>query len=93
MISEAAFYLGTSLHGAITAISFAVPHMPFTNQVVKLKEFLMTWDLPEQANHFDIDDHSKKLAKVLSTGAQARFQLRDRLMKQAWSGIEHAVGQ
>lgn len=93
ILSGAAFYLGTSLHGAITAISFAVPHMPFTGQVEKLKEFLKTWDLSEHSDHFDIDDHSEKMAAVLSIGVQARLQLRDKLIEQAWSDIEHVIGK
>jgi hypothetical protein len=42
-ISKAQFYIGTSLHGAITAISYKVPHIALTSRVPKLIHFLETW--------------------------------------------------
>ncbi|MFJ8067872.1 polysaccharide pyruvyl transferase family protein [Peribacillus sp. NPDC096447] len=44
LIGNSKLYIGTSLHGAITAISYNLPHVAFTNQVTKLNEFLKTWE-------------------------------------------------
>lgn len=38
-------YIGTSLHGAITALSFSVPHIGLNRKVVKLDKFLSDWSI------------------------------------------------
>ncbi len=43
LIANARCYLGTSLHGAITAMSYAVPHVGL--KVEKLSAYLGTWGL------------------------------------------------
>jgi len=45
VIKNAKAYFGTSLHGAITAMSFAVPHFCVNNNVKKLESFLHTWSV------------------------------------------------
>lgn len=44
IIKNSKMYVGTSLHGAITAISYNVPHIALTNKIQKLNEFLKTWN-------------------------------------------------
>lgn len=44
LIATSKLYVGTSLHGAITAISYDIPHMAFTDKIVKLNEFLFSWN-------------------------------------------------
>lgn len=46
LISRADVFVGTSLHGAITALAFEVPHFALTGRVPKLMNFLDTWDAP-----------------------------------------------
>lgn len=43
VIQHSMAYIGTSLHGAITAISYNIPHMALTNKIIKLNDFLRTW--------------------------------------------------
>ncbi len=43
IISNSMLYIGTSLHGAITAISYNIPHMALTTNIKKLMDFLSTW--------------------------------------------------
>ena len=38
-------YIGTSLHGAITALSYGVPHFGLNSSIVKLNDFLSTWSV------------------------------------------------
>lgn len=45
VIKHSDMYIGTSLHGAITAMSFAVPHFGVNPQVVKLDAFLRDWSI------------------------------------------------
>ncbi|QDH81104.1 polysaccharide pyruvyl transferase family protein [Echinicola soli] len=50
LIANAKCYAGTSLHGAITAMSYAVPHVGL--KVEKLNAYLATWGLPK--NNFAV---------------------------------------
>ena len=48
-ISCAKLFIGTSLHGNITAMSYAVPHLGFS-KVLKLDQYLKHWDVgPNQS--------------------------------------------
>lgn len=44
IIKNADAYVGTSLHGAITSISYGVPHMALTKKSKKLIRYLNTWN-------------------------------------------------
>ena len=43
VISNSCAYIGTSLHGIITSISYSTPHMALTDTIVKQIDFLNTW--------------------------------------------------
>lgn len=43
IIKNSKLYIGTSLHGAITAISYNIPHIALTSNIKKLVDFLSTW--------------------------------------------------
>ena len=43
MLGNSELYVGTSLHGAITAISYGIPHIAFSDKISKLLDFLKTW--------------------------------------------------
>lgn len=51
LIANARCYAGTSLHGAITAMSYAVPHVGL--KVEKLNAYLGTWGV--DGNNFGVD--------------------------------------
>lgn len=44
IISRAKFYIGSSLHGAITAMSFHTPHTALTRESGKLRSYLEQWE-------------------------------------------------
>lgn len=44
LIANSNAYLGTSLHGAITAASYGVPHSAITSEAIKLITYLETWN-------------------------------------------------
>ncbi len=46
LIAEAKVFAGTSLHGAITSMSYDVPHFAFSKKVKKLDNYIKTWDSP-----------------------------------------------
>lgn len=43
LISHSKLFIGTSLHGVITAQSFSVPFIPLNKQLVKVEEYCKTW--------------------------------------------------
>ena len=45
-IAGADFFFGTSLHGVITAMSFAVPYAGMNPKIIKMKNYLETWGAP-----------------------------------------------
>ena len=46
LIAHSRVFTGTSLHGNITAMSYAVPHFPLNQYISKLNEYLEQWDIP-----------------------------------------------
>ena len=46
LIAHSTVFAGTSLHGNITAMSYAVPHFPLNEQVAKLTNYVKQWDIP-----------------------------------------------
>lgn len=63
ILGNTQLYIGTSLHGAITAFSFNRRHVALTNKVTKLREFLKTWSLGD--NYIEIENLSLDIAKYL----------------------------
>lgn len=55
-IANSQLFIGTSLHGAITAMSYGVPHLALTKIDSKIPAFLNTWDLPAQSNCEELTD-------------------------------------
>lgn len=43
LVKNSKVFVGTSLHGLITSISYGIPHMAFTNEIKKQIDFLDTW--------------------------------------------------
>ncbi len=46
LIAHSSVFTGTSLHGNITAMSYAVPHFPLNQDVAKLTNYVEKWDIP-----------------------------------------------
>ncbi|MEC1524812.1 polysaccharide pyruvyl transferase family protein, partial [Neobacillus niacini] len=53
LIAHAKIYVGTSLHGAITSLSYNIPHLAFTDKITKLIEFIKTWEQGEELIYTD----------------------------------------
>lgn len=65
LISQSQMYLGTSLHGLITAQSFNVPFFVFPEKIPKIKIYIETWFDNAQDLHgdfFDIDKIKRRIA-------------------------------
>lgn len=64
LIKHSSIYVGTSLHGAITAMSFDVPFV--SHSVIKVKKYLESW-LDGESNLFfsTLDELEKKIGEQL----------------------------
>ena len=82
-IAKATLFIGTSLHGAITAQSFAVPHLGLSDRPCKVDFYLETWDLPGQSRCPPLAEVPPRVGEVLSIPAAARLSLRNELTVRA----------
>jgi hypothetical protein len=65
MMSNA--YFGTSLHGAITAMSFNIPHFGINEKITKLDAFLNDWSVVPFNKCYPIDDITKLPGLITKT--------------------------
>ena len=66
LIAEARLYIGTSLHGIITAMSYAVPYTAISKRNDKIQKYLSTWAIDGLSENIDIDGISEKCAAILN---------------------------
>jgi len=59
VIAKSSAYFGTSLHGAITAMSFGIPHFGINKKVVKLDAFLRDWSVAPFNRCYSISEISQ----------------------------------
>lgn len=64
-IMASAGYFGTSLHGAITAMSFSIPHFGINKRITKLDAFLQDWSVAPYNKCYPIEDIAK-LAELIT---------------------------
>lgn len=68
VIAGSSLYCGTSLHGAITAISYGVPQLAlFPDLVVKLSAFLETWAMPSTYELTEIEGLAEAALTLLNS--------------------------
>lgn len=65
-IANSSGYTGTSLHGAITAIAYEVPHSAFSEEILKLVSFLKTW-MTTPIVHIEINNMEKGISNLLNS--------------------------
>ena len=80
LIAKSAVFCGTSLHGNITAQSFAVPHVGLSLRPCKVDYYLRSWDISEQALCPPIDDLARILRRSFSVPEKRRQDLRRELI-------------
>lgn len=56
LIAKSSMYIGSSLHGLITALSYGVPHVSLGTFQSKIRGYLDTWVAPEHRRLTDLDD-------------------------------------
>lgn len=87
LIAHARVYMGTSLHGAITAMSYAVPYVGL--EVVKLHSYLNTWGVEGLNRTFPLDQLYPGFLKAMAADQQALNQSRDQQLMAAEASFSH----
>ena len=86
LIAHAQVFIGSSLHGAITAMAFAVPHVALSG-VPKLTRYLETWDIPEQQTPVETSDMLTRVDEVLQVSPVVRKDLAAQLEHATWDNF------
>lgn len=92
IIKMSKLYIGTSLHGAITSISYGIPHMALTNKITKLIDFLETWNTTPIV-YTSITDLSNNTKKIMNDSNAFNMvnDSRKKLFKQADNNFDEIV--
>ncbi|PRD16797.1 polysaccharide pyruvyl transferase family protein [Pantoea coffeiphila] len=64
VIAKSKAFYGTSLHGVITAMSFAVPHFSINENIEKLTSFVQTWSVSPYTKPITVNDISKSVSNL-----------------------------
>lgn len=94
LIKNSSLYIGTSLHGAITALSYAVPHFGLNKgpnrKIPKLDGFLGDWSVPPFNRTQDIQtigDLSANIKKFQRHGLKERADANNHLIRKHFDQI------
>ncbi|NQT26376.1 polysaccharide pyruvyl transferase family protein [candidate division KSB1 bacterium] len=79
-IASSNLYIGTSLHGVVTALSFSVPHLGIIQDTPKLAAFLNDWDIDALKQGIRIDEINKKAAQAIGIDKKELKGMKDYLM-------------
>lgn len=55
-ISHSMYFVSSSLHGNITAMSYSIPHCGIPDSNIKVNAFLQTWDIEQQNKCIKLND-------------------------------------
>ncbi len=94
LIANARVYIGTSLHGAITAMSYAVPYVGVA--VVKLDSYLKTWGIAGLDHKVALDELHEGFLNAINADQSALGQSREKQLRAAeesFSNIQQLVFQ
>ena len=96
-IATSRLYCGTSLHGAITALTYAVPQIALLpRRVIKLSSFLETWAPRPSCGFAEIEQISQTASALLASFGEpqkAELQTVVALLKErVRSNLDHMVG-
>lgn len=85
LISNAKCYVGTSLHGAITAMSFGVPHVGL--KVEKLGAYLATWGVKRNFRSVEFSELYKQYQLAVSVPLEEYEESKNRQIEEIKKGF------
>ncbi|MFC6099753.1 polysaccharide pyruvyl transferase family protein [Olivibacter domesticus] len=87
LIANSKCYIGTSLHGAITAMSYAVPYVGVN--VTKLNSYLNTWGIDGIDKIVKIDSLSEQFNIAINISKEKLVQARDIQFQEIEKSFEY----
>lgn len=97
LIAKADWFLGTSLHGCITAFSYNTPFIPLNKKVKKLDNYTKTWWATFIKNSIDYDDlHefiNEKTKEWNSDLAKNQLKLQQDLVMENYERLQAVINQ
>jgi len=88
LIAKSRIFIGTSLHGAITAMSFGVPNLALTHEVPKLDAYLDTWALPSLRGSVSIETLSQNVGRAILVPKRQMEQKRQELIDASLASFD-----
>ena len=90
VIATSAAFVGTSLHGAITALAYSVPFVSL-DQVSKLEAYLETWGRPVAASVSSARHLVHAVGAALAVPREARAEHASHLAALSWRNTERVL--
>lgn len=91
LIAKSKIFIGTSLHGNITALSFCVPHIGLSTKDPKLESFLESWDLLEQASCTPYNEIHIKMKSVMKIQKKELEKKRNELVTLSYFNFRYMM--
>jgi len=86
-VAQSRLFLGTSLHGAVTSQSFAIPHLGLSERPCKVDHYLGTWEIPEQAECVPLGEVPTRVERALAVPDHVRQGKRADLIALAHNNL------
>ncbi|MDR3061676.1 MAG: polysaccharide pyruvyl transferase family protein [Dysgonamonadaceae bacterium] len=87
LISNASLYIGSSLHGVITSMSFAIPYLSIGN-LNKVNSYVDTWGVDELKGDTNFKNWDKKIIEALSMDHSVLQKNRDLQIRLSEKSME-----
>jgi hypothetical protein len=86
-IANAGLFVGSSLHGNLTALAYGVPHVGFGARVAKLDQVLRTWDSTCPQGTVAPDRVAAQAIGAIEIGVAQRRRARDEAISDATAAV------
>ncbi|SHH27996.1 polysaccharide pyruvyl transferase family protein [Clostridium grantii] len=87
-IANSEFFIGSSLHGNITALSYGVKHLGINKSIKKLKSYLETWDSKENDMCIDVEEIYEQFVKVEAIDKSKIVEIGNNIKNLAYKNLE-----
>ncbi|MBA7675451.1 hypothetical protein ES703_83686 [subsurface metagenome] len=91
LIANSKLFIGTSLHGNITAMSYAVPYIGLDGRIRKLHSYLQTWGIEGLDGCVDYVEIGSKAKRILASGIPGLSRHSEILVAKAKENIQKII--
>ncbi|RIJ47613.1 hypothetical protein D1614_13590 [Maribellus luteus] len=80
LISNSCLYIGTSLHGVITSMSYGIPYVGL--EILKVKAYIETWGVKEMSKISNVNNFTNDAIKALELNSYDQLRKSFEMQKQ-----------